>query len=96
MAPDELTRLLERAALPSKTLLERQLDRSDIPPDTNQAVVWGKGATERIVHVTDDARAALDDYLEARNDCDSALFVSCDGARPAPIPASLRHRKIGD
>jgi len=41
----------------------------------------GKGAKERTVYLIGDAKAALDDYLEARQDAEPALFVSCDRAR---------------
>lgn len=54
------------------------LDRSDIPGEGNRLVVTGKGAKQRAVYLTDDARAAIDDYLRAREDTCLALFVNYD------------------
>jgi site-specific recombinase XerD len=54
------------------------LDRSDIPGHGNRLVVTGKGSKQRSVYLTDDARAALDDYLLARTDTCLALFLNYD------------------
>ncbi|MBO0708246.1 MAG: tyrosine-type recombinase/integrase [Candidatus Dormibacteraeota bacterium] len=54
------------------------LDRTDIPGEGNRLVVTGKGAKQRAVYLTDDARAAIDDYLRAREDTCLALFVNYD------------------
>ncbi len=55
-----------------------RLDRSDWKPD--RLWVVGKGDRERIVQVTDKARAAVDDYFHARTDHSPALFI---GFQPA-------------
>ncbi|MDR0360939.1 MAG: tyrosine-type recombinase/integrase [bacterium] len=54
------------------------LDRPDLPREGNRLVVTGKGAKQRTVYLTDDAKAALDDYLQARSDSCLALFVNYD------------------
>ncbi len=54
------------------------LDRSDIPGKGNRLIVTGKGAKQRAVYLTDDARAAIDDYLAVRDDTCLALFVNYD------------------
>jgi site-specific recombinase XerD len=60
-----------------------RLDRADIPRRGSRLVVTGKGAKERAVYLTDDARTALDDYLASREDTSLALFVNYDrSARP--------------
>src|SRR5712692_343470 len=54
------------------------LDRDEIPRQGNRLVVTGKGSRQRSVYLTADARAALDDYLEARADASMALFINYD------------------
>ena len=54
------------------------LDRADVPRQGNRLIVTGKGAKQRAVYLTDDARAALDDYLAVRDDTSLALFVNYD------------------
>jgi site-specific recombinase XerD len=54
------------------------LDRTDIPRSGNRLVVTGKGAKQRSVYLTADARAALEDYLAAREDACLALFINFD------------------
>jgi site-specific recombinase XerD len=54
------------------------LDRTDVPRQGNRVVVTGKGAKQRPVFLTDDARAALEDYLQSRTDTSMALFVNYD------------------
>jgi site-specific recombinase XerD len=54
------------------------LDRGDIPGEGNRLIVTGKGAKQRAVYLTDDARAAIDDYLAVRDDTCLALFVNYD------------------
>lgn len=56
------------------------LDRTDVPRQGNRLVVTGKGAKQRAVYLTDGARAAIADYLQARTDTDLALFVNYDRA----------------
>jgi site-specific recombinase XerD len=57
-----------------------RLDRGDVPRQGNRLVVTGKGAKERSVYLTDDARNALEDYLQAREDTSPALFINYDRA----------------
>lgn len=54
------------------------LDRTDIPREGNRLVVTGKGAKQRAVYLTDDARSAVDDYLRVREDTCLALFINYD------------------
>jgi site-specific recombinase XerD len=54
------------------------LDRTDVPRQGNRLVVTGKGAKQRAVYLTDDARDAVQDYLAAREDASLALFVNFD------------------
>ena len=55
-----------------------RLNRTDWKPE--RLWVVGKGDRERIVQVTDKARAAVDDYLHTRTDHSPALFI---GFQPA-------------
>ncbi len=55
-----------------------QLDRTDVPRQGSRVVVTGKGAKQRPVYLTEDAKAAIDDYLRAREDTSLALFVNYD------------------
>ena len=54
------------------------LDRTDFPRTGNRLVVTGKGAKQRSVYLTSDARAAMEDYLTARTDASLALFINFD------------------
>ena len=54
------------------------LDRTDFPRTGSRLVVTGKGSKQRSVYLTTDARAALEDYLAAREDASMALFVNFD------------------
>jgi site-specific recombinase XerD len=54
------------------------LDRTDFPRSGNRLVVTGKGAKQRSVYLTADARAALEEYLTAREDASMALFINFD------------------
>jgi site-specific recombinase XerD len=58
------------------------LDRTDFPRSGNRLVVTGKGSKQRAVYLTVDARAALEDYLAAREDASMALFVNFDRSVP--------------
>jgi integrase/recombinase XerD len=60
-----------------------RLDRSDWKPE--RLWVLGKGDRERVVQVTEKARAAVEDYLHAREDHFPALFI---GFQPASKAAS--------
>jgi site-specific recombinase XerD len=54
------------------------LDRTDVPRQGNRLIVTGKGSKQRPVFLTADAKAAVDDYLQARTDTSMALFVNYD------------------
>src|SRR5262252_1783909 len=54
------------------------LDRTDVPRQGSRVIVTGKGAKQRAVYLTDDARAAVNEYLESREDTSMALFVNYD------------------
>jgi site-specific recombinase XerD len=56
------------------------LDRTDFPRSGGRLVVTGKGSKQRSVYLTEDARAALEDYLAARDDASMALFINFDRA----------------
>ncbi len=59
------------------------LDRPDVPKQGNRLIVTGKGSKQRAVYLTADAKAALDEYLTAREDTDLALFINYDRKLPA-------------
>ncbi len=54
------------------------LDRTDFPRSGNRLVVTGKGSKQRSVYLTVDARAAIEDYLDSREDASMAMFVNFD------------------
>ena len=54
------------------------LDRTDFPRTGNRLVVTGKGAKQRSVYLTADARSAMEDYLTTRADASLALFINFD------------------
>src|SRR5438309_2680455 len=56
------------------------LDRTDFPRTGNRLIVTGKGAKQRAVYLTADARAALEDYLGQREDASMAMFINYDRA----------------
>ncbi|GAC1614890.1 MAG: site-specific tyrosine recombinase XerD [Candidatus Dormibacteraceae bacterium] len=72
------------------------LDRTDVPRQGNRLIVTGKGDKQRPVFLTGDAKAAIEEYLQARTDTSMALFVNYDrsaraeGARRL-TPAGARH-----
>src|SRR5207302_11211290 len=72
-----------------------RLDRTDVPRQGSRLVVTGKGSKQRAVYLTDDAKAALEDYLQGREDTSMALFVNYDRASLAGdrrlTPAGARH-----
>jgi site-specific recombinase XerD len=73
-----------------------QLERTDVPRQGNRLIVTGKGSKQRAVYLTADAKAALDDYLQAREDTSLALFVnydrsSSDDRHRRLTPAGARH-----
>ena len=71
------------------------LDRTDIPRQGNRVVVTGKGSKQRPVYLTEDAKAALEDYLSGRTDTSMALFINYDRSGGAGehrlTPAGARH-----
>ncbi len=69
-----------------------QLDRTDVPRQGSRLVVTGKGSKQRAVYLTDDARAAVHDYLESREDTSMALFVNYD---PTSRPGDDRRLTAG-
>jgi site-specific recombinase XerD len=54
------------------------LDRTDFPRSGHWLVVTGKGAKQRSVYLTADARAAMENYLDARDDACMAMFINFD------------------
>src|SRR5437868_11530153 len=56
------------------------LDRTDFPRSGNRLVVTGKGAKQRSVYLTVDARAAMEEYLTTREDACLAMFINFDRA----------------
>ena len=54
------------------------LDRTDFPRSGNRLVVTGKGSKQRSVYLTADARLAIEEYLDAREDASMAMFVNFD------------------
>jgi site-specific recombinase XerD len=73
-----------------------QLERNDVPRQGDRVIVTGKGAKQRAVYLTTDAKAAVDDYLQARTDTCLALFVNYDRSMADDrerrlTPAGARH-----
>ena len=54
------------------------LDRTDFPRSGSRLVVTGKGSKQRSVYLTADARAAMEEYLIAREDACMAMFINFD------------------
>ena len=54
------------------------LDRTDFPRSGTRLVVTGKGSKQRSVYLTADARAAMEEYLTAREDACLAMFINFD------------------
>ena len=54
------------------------LDRTDFPRSGSRLVVTGKGNKQRSVYLTADARAAMEEYLDAREDACMAMFINFD------------------
>jgi len=51
------------------------LDRDDIRQDSNEIPVRGKGNKVRVVFLSADAKKAIDEYINKRQDVDPALFI---------------------
>jgi site-specific recombinase XerD len=69
-----------------------RLDRTDVLRQGSRVIVTGKGAKQRAVYLTDDARAAIAEYLEGREDTSMALFVNYD---PTNRPGDDRRLTAG-
>ncbi len=54
------------------------LARTDLPRSGRRLVVSGKGSKQRSVYLTADARAAMEEYLTAREDACLAMFINFD------------------
>jgi site-specific recombinase XerD len=54
------------------------LDRTDFPRSGSRLVVTGKGSKQRSVYLTVDARGAMEEYLNAREDACMAMFINFD------------------
>ncbi len=72
------------------------LDRTDVPRQGNRLVVTGKGSKQRAVYLTEDAAAAVQEYLAVREDTSMALFVNFDPSikddrQRRLTPAGARH-----
>src|SRR5260370_1005213 len=73
--PSELNRLRSFLAAHRHALA---LDGNDCPRTGKRLIVTGKGSKQRAVYLTADARAALEEYLAAREDACMALFINFD------------------
>jgi len=69
-----------------------RLDRTDVPRRGSRVIVTGKGSRQRAVYLTDDARAAVNEYLDTREDTSMALFVNYD---PTCRPGDERRLTAG-
>jgi integrase/recombinase XerD len=69
-----------------------RLDRTDVPRQGSRIIVTGKGSRQRAVYLTDDAKAAVNEYLETREDTCMALFVNYD---PTSRPGDDRRLTAG-
>lgn len=69
------------------------LDHRDVRPEGFR--VLGKGGKHRTVYLTEDAFAAVQDYLRARSDPSPALFVAVDRWQKANAPAAHPRRLAG-
>ena len=54
------------------------LERTDVPRQGSRLIVTGKGAKQRAVYLTEDAKQAIEDYLAGRTDTSLALFINYD------------------
>ena len=54
------------------------LERTDVPRQGSRLIVTGKGSKQRPVFLTEDAKRAIEDYLQCRTDTSLALFVNYD------------------
>ena len=67
-----------------------------MPRHGTRLVVTGKGAKQRAVYLTEDAKQALEEYLEGRDDPSLALFINYDRTSSKAgdrrlTPAGARH-----
>lgn len=72
------------------------LDIRDLDMEKREAKVLGKGAKERIVLFSEQARHVLLAYLGAREDNAPALFVNTKGRRLTPNQVYYRIRRLGE
>lgn len=66
----------------------------DINLKKDEFTVRGKGSKHRIVFLSDEAKAAIKDYLDARQDVSPYLFVSHDHARKDRESMPLSPRSV--
>lgn len=66
------------------------LDRGKIDLNRGEVTVRGKGSKLRLVFLSDDAKDALNQYLNKRNDVDEALFVRIPRSRSQASGENLR------
>lgn len=73
------------------------LNIEDIDLEQRECVVFGKGDKERRVYFDAKAKIHLQEYLELRNDCNPALFVSLDAPfnRLKISGVEIRLRELG-
>jgi len=70
-----------------------RLDRDDLEDGwRGEALITGKGDKERVVFLSDEALAAVREYLSARDDACAPLFLRHDRARGRPGPRGERYR----
>jgi len=101
-APDVLTKtgLRDRAIL--ETLFSTglrvaelvSLNKEDLNFNTDEVAVIGKGNKPRVVFLSTSAKKWLQEYLESREDSDSALFVQYKGRKSADAGLRLTTRSV--
>ncbi|GHV40557.1 phage integrase [Clostridia bacterium] len=74
------------------------LNREDVNFNERECVVFGKGNRERVVYFDARTKIHLQNYLDSRNDADSALFVSLTLPRERLLIGGVetRLREIGE
>jgi len=70
------------------------LQRESVNTKKDELTVRGKGMKLRIVFLSDEARAWVKKYVEARRDISPSLFVRHDKAKGADEPGNLTPRSI--
>lgn len=70
-----------------------RLNRQDVDDGWSaQALITGKGDKERVVFFSEEALEAIREYLEARADRYSPLFLRHDARRGKPVPGGQNYR----